>query len=85
MTPNLFPEQKEPSERDIERKKADSRGNMANVPQDGVKQKNTDNSPPEDETSSTRRSSPVREAESKENAKPKGMFSWLGNWRKVDK
>lgn len=91
MTPNLFPEQKEPPVPGAERKKDDSRGNMASVTEESAT-KNKDKNSDSDEKSSkdgssksnktTSRSS--REDAEKETDK-KGMFSWLGSWRRADK
>jgi hypothetical protein len=90
MTPNLFPEQKEPPVPGTERKKDDSRGNMASVTEESAKKPNEKNKDSDEKSSkdgskstkTTSRSS--REESEKENDK-KGMFSWLGSWRKADK
>lgn len=87
MTPNLFPEQDEPDPTS-DRKNTEPRASMASVSEESKDKKtNSDKkSPAEKETSSHEESSkPARkDAESKDD-KPKGMFSWMGNWRKVDK
>ena len=81
MSPNLFPEQKEPSERDIERKQAEARGNMASVPQDSDKKSDPESkSAKETEPTSERNGVVLPGRTSKE--KPKGMFSWLPTWKK---
>ena len=88
MTPNLFPEREEPDAPGSDRRKEEARGNMASVPEESATRvKHASNSSSNDGESSPRSTSSRtarKETESKDE-KPKGMFSWLGNWRKVDK
>lgn len=74
MTPNLFPELEEPNP--DAPKKLETRGNMANVPAE-----KTDSKPGSKEASKSE-PSPSSDLDS-EKSRPKGMFSWLGSWRKV--
>jgi flagellar basal body P-ring protein FlgI len=85
MTPNLFPEQKEPEGADQDRKKPEPRGNMASVSEEKAKS-STDESTKDSEgsTRSAAKGASRKESESKDE-KPKGMFSWMGGWRKSDK
>ena len=84
MTPNLFPELEGPEAK--ERKNADAKGNMANVPDESSrKRKPSSDADSKDKESSPRSSSSRKSSEAKDAEKNKGMFSWLGNWRKADK
>ena len=85
MSPNLFPEQKEPSERDIERKQAELRGNMANVPQEADKNSDPQSKPTREVPLSEQNGVVLPGRGTKESEKPKGMFSWLPTWKKSDK
>ena len=85
MSPNLFPEQKEPSERDIERKQAELRGNMANVPQEADKNSDQQSKPAREVPLSEQNGVVLPGRGTKESEKPKGMFSWLPTWKKSDK
>ena len=71
MTPNLFPENDEPGADG--RKKSEPRANMANVPAE----KTT--------TSDKKEKDTEKETDSRSGDKAKGIFSWLGSWRKVEK
>lgn len=82
LTPNLFPEQKEPSARDMERKQSESRGNMANVPHDRDAGSDAPTRVPRESTTDSKSRT---EDDSKDSEKPKGIFSWLGNLRRSDK
>lgn len=85
MTPNLFPEQEGSDPGKAERKRTEARSNMANVPEDSTKRESSEKRPKDEESSKTSPRSTQKESESKDADKSKGMFSWLGSWRKVDK
>jgi len=75
MTPNLFPELEEP---DADRQsRTESRNSMANVPAEKTAAASPKDPKPES------RPSESEPAESGDKSRPKGMFSWLGSWRKV--
>ena len=84
MTPNLFPEKEGP---DVpmpgkERNKTEPREHMANISEDSTKETSKRKKPSDAKSSKNGEKSST---ESKEAEKPKGMFSWLGNWRNADK
>ncbi|MBS0202927.1 MAG: flagellar basal body P-ring protein FlgI [Planctomycetes bacterium] len=76
MTPNLFPEQDAPDPTD-DRKKAEARANMASVSEESKARKTDGDKKSSDKEKSIK--------EDSRDDKPRGMFSWLGSWRKVDK
>jgi hypothetical protein len=94
MAPNMFPEQGEPDP-EVERKKAEARANMANIPQESKSTENgksaesskpkmtADDEPPASSSRSRKKTSDDEKKKSEE--KPKGKFSWLGSWTRSDK
>ena len=84
---NLFPENEEPDS-DTNRKKDEGRPSMANVPHDSSSRsgaaKDNSNTPGKSSTKDAA-DAMATETGKKSDDKPRGLFSWFGNWRKNDK